>query len=76
MNMPSMSVGRYLSLSGLKYFIFALGPRATELIGEAGTALRLESTVEELFHAVHAHPTLSEAVGEAALGIHGRSIHI
>jgi dihydrolipoamide dehydrogenase len=56
--------------------VHAIGPRATELIAEAGTALRLESTVEELFHAVHAHPTLSEAIGEAALGIHGRSIHI
>ncbi len=56
--------------------VHVIGPRATELIGEAGTALRLESTVEELFHAVHAHPTLSEAVGEAALGTHGRSIHI
>jgi dihydrolipoamide dehydrogenase len=53
-----------------------VGPRATELIGEGVAALRLESTVEELFHAVHAHPTLSEAVGEAALGIHDRSLHI
>lgn len=56
--------------------VHVIGPRATELIAEAGTALRLESTVEELFHVIHAHPTLSEAVGEAALGIHGRSIHI
>jgi dihydrolipoamide dehydrogenase len=53
-----------------------IGPRATELIAEATVALRLESTVEELFHAVHAHPTLSEAVGEAALGVHGRTIHL
>jgi dihydrolipoamide dehydrogenase len=56
--------------------VHVIGPRATELIAEAGTALRLESTVEELFHAVHAHPTLSEAMGEAALGLHNRSIHI
>jgi len=56
--------------------VHAIGPRATELIAEAAVALRLESTVEELFHAVHAHPTLSEAIAEAALGVHGRSIHI
>ena len=56
--------------------VHAIGPRATELIAEASVALRLESTVEELFHAIHAHPTLSEAVAEAALGVHGRSIHI
>lgn len=55
--------------------VHAIGPRATELIAEASVALRLESTVEELFHAIHAHPTLSEAVAEAALGVHGRSIH-
>jgi len=56
--------------------VHAIGPRATELIAEAAVALRLESTVEELFHSVHAHPTLSEAIAEAALGVHGRSIHI
>jgi dihydrolipoamide dehydrogenase len=56
--------------------VHAIGPRATELIAEAAVALRLESTVEELFHAVHAHPTLSEAIAEAAMGVHGRSIHI
>ncbi|MGD8376950.1 MAG: FAD-dependent oxidoreductase, partial [Acidobacteriota bacterium] len=55
--------------------VHVIGPRATELIAEASVALRLESTVEELFHAIHAHPTLSEAVGEAALAVHGRSIH-
>jgi dihydrolipoamide dehydrogenase len=55
--------------------VHVVGPRATELIAAAAVALRLESTVEELFHTIHAHPTLSEALGEAALGVHGRSIH-
>ena len=55
--------------------VHIVGPRATELIAAAAVALRLESTVEELFHTIHAHPTLSEALGEAALGVHGRSIH-
>ena len=43
-----------------------IGPRATELIAEAVLALRLECTVEELVKTIHAHPTMSEAVGEAA----------
>jgi dihydrolipoamide dehydrogenase len=63
---------RYDELLG----IHVVGPKATELIAEAGIALRLESTVEELFHAIHAHPTLSEAMGEAALNLHARGIHL
>ncbi len=56
--------------------IHVVGPTATELIAEAGVALHLESTVEELFHAIHAHPTLSEVMGEAALNLHARGIHL
>ena len=41
----------------------------------ATAALSLEATAAALFHAVHAHPTLAEAMGEAALAIHGRAIH-
>ena len=37
-----------------------------ELVAEATLALRLESTVEELIRTIHAHPTMAEAVGEAA----------
>ena len=51
--------------------VHIIGPRATELIGEAAAALRLESTVEELVRTIHAHPTMSEAIGEAA-GCGGR----
>jgi len=46
--------------------VHIVGPKATELISEAVLALELESTVEELFHAMHPHPTLAEAMGEAA----------
>ena len=46
--------------------VHIIGPKATELISEAVLALELESTVEELFHAMHPHPTLAEAMGEAA----------
>jgi dihydrolipoamide dehydrogenase len=56
--------------------VHIIGPHATELISEATAALNLEATAESLFHAVHAHPTLSEAMGEAALNVHGRALHI
>ena len=55
--------------------VHIIGPHATELIAEASAALSLEATAESLFHAVHAHPTLAEALGEAALAAHGRPIH-
>ena len=56
--------------------VHMIGPRATELVAEAAVALRLESTVEELIRTIHAHPTMSEAVGEAAHATHGAAIHL
>jgi dihydrolipoamide dehydrogenase len=56
--------------------VHMIGPRATELVAEAAVALRLESTVEELIRTIHAHPTMSEAVGEAAHAVHGSAIHV
>jgi dihydrolipoyl dehydrogenase len=56
--------------------IHMIGMRATELIAEAAVALRLESTVEELIRTIHAHPTMAEAVGEAAHAVHGAAIHV
>ena len=53
-----------------------IGAGATELIAEIATAMALESTVHEIGEATHAHPTLSEAVKEAALGALGRSLNI
>ena len=55
--------------------VHMIGPRATELVAEATVALRLECTVEELVRTIHAHPTMSEAVGEAAHALHGGAIH-
>jgi len=52
------------------------GGQATEMIQELVTARTNEFTVEEVEYAIHAHPTLSEAVGEAALDSLGRVIHI
>ena len=56
--------------------VHIIGPRATELVSEAVMALRMEVTVEELIKTIHAHPTMSEAVGEAAHAAHGAAIHI
>jgi dihydrolipoamide dehydrogenase len=56
--------------------IHMIGLRATELVAEATVTLRLESTVEELIRTIHAHPTMAEAVGEAAHAVHGAAIHI
>jgi dihydrolipoamide dehydrogenase len=56
--------------------VHMIGPRSTELVAEAVLALRLESTVEELIRTIHAHPTMAEAVGEAAHATHGAAIHI
>jgi len=53
-----------------------LGSEATELIGELVVAKNLETTAEQLFHAVHAHPTLSEAIMEAAAAAYGEAINI
>ena len=56
--------------------VHIIGPRATELVAEAVMALRMEVTVEELVRTIHAHPTMSEAVGEASHAAHGAAIHI
>ncbi|TMC09395.1 MAG: dihydrolipoyl dehydrogenase [Chloroflexi bacterium] len=53
-----------------------LGPRATDLIAEAALALNVGITAEELSHVVHAHPTLPEALAEAALDVSGRAVHL
>jgi dihydrolipoamide dehydrogenase len=56
--------------------VHIIGPAATELIAEAGMALKLEATSEELVRTMHAHPTLAEAIHEASEAVAGRSIHI
>ena len=56
--------------------VHMIGPRSTELVGEAVLALRLECTVEELVKTIHAHPTFSEAIGEASHAAHGAAIHM
>jgi dihydrolipoamide dehydrogenase len=52
------------------------GPHASDLIQEGTLALMLESTLDELEATIHPHPTLSEAIAEAALAARGRALHI
>jgi dihydrolipoamide dehydrogenase len=56
--------------------VHILGAEATELIAELGLGRTLEATVEEVGHTVHAHPTMAEAVMEAALDAMGQAIHL
>lgn len=56
--------------------VHIIGPHATEVIAEACVAMQLESTAEELGRTMHAHPTVAEAVMEAAEGVHGLAVHI
>jgi dihydrolipoamide dehydrogenase len=53
-----------------------IGPRASDLIAEIATAMEMGASAEDIARSVHAHPTLPEAVREAALGVDGRAIHI
>ncbi len=52
-----------------------VGPHATELVAEATLAIELRATAEQLARTIHAHPTLPEALMEAAEAVHGRAIH-
>jgi dihydrolipoamide dehydrogenase len=56
--------------------VHIVGPTASELIAEAAVAMEFGATAEDIARSVHAHPTLAEALKEAALGVDGRSIHI
>jgi dihydrolipoamide dehydrogenase len=55
--------------------VHMIGSRSTELVAEATLALRLQSTVEDLIRTIHPHPTMAEAVGEAAHATHGAALH-
>jgi len=65
-----VSEARYDEVLG----IHVVGPHATDLISEACVALRLESTTEEIFRTVHPHPTLPEAIMQAAEAVYGHAI--
>ncbi|MDP7252092.1 MAG: dihydrolipoyl dehydrogenase [Planctomycetota bacterium] len=52
-----------------------IGPRAGDLIAEAAIAIEFSASAEDLARSIHAHPTLAEAVKEAALAVGERAIH-
>ena len=55
--------------------VHIIGPHATDLIAEASLGFELDATPWELGGATHAHPTLSEIIGEAAMAVDGRSLN-
>jgi dihydrolipoamide dehydrogenase len=52
-----------------------IGPRVSDLIAEAVTVMEFAGSAEDIARTCHAHPTLSEAVREAALAVDKRAIH-
>ena len=56
--------------------VHSFGPSASELIAEAVLAMEYEASSEALARTIHAHPTLSEAVHEAALAASDQALHI
>jgi len=53
-----------------------IGPAASELIGQSVLTMEFDGTIEDIARTIHSHPTLSEAIHEAALSADGRAIHI
>ena len=56
--------------------VHMVGPEVTELIAEAALAIEMCATAEDLARTIHAHPTLPEAMMEAAEAVHGMAVHI
>ena len=67
-----LTTPKYKKILGMQI----IGPRATDLISEGALAIRLEATVDELISTIHSHPTVTEAVREAALDVLNRTIHM
>lgn len=55
--------------------VHMIGPHVTDMISEAGLAMVLDATPWEVANTIHPHPSLSEAMGEAALAVDGNAIH-
>jgi dihydrolipoamide dehydrogenase len=56
--------------------VHMIGPHVTDMISEAGLAMVLDAAAWEIGHTIHPHPTLSEIMGEAALAVDGKAIHM
>ena len=55
--------------------VHIIGPEATELLAEPSFAMQMEATIEDIASTIHAHPTLYEAIYEAAAATVGRAVH-
>ena len=53
-----------------------IGPEVTELVAEAALAIEMGATVSDMAQTIHAHPTLPEAMMEAAESVHQMAVHI
>jgi dihydrolipoamide dehydrogenase len=53
-----------------------MGPHASDLIHEVAVAMKLGATAEDIATTIHAHPSLPEAIMEAAEAAHGKAIHV
>ena len=87
---PFAASGRALSLMETEGFVkivadaktdevlgvHMVGPEVTELVAEATLAIELGATSEDLARTIHAHPTLPEAIMEAAEAVHGLAVHV
>ena len=62
--------------SDLVLGVHMVGPEVTELIAEAALAIEMGATSEDLARTIHAHPTLPEALMEAAEAVHNMAVHI
>ncbi|MHB1295115.1 MAG: dihydrolipoyl dehydrogenase [Anaerolineae bacterium] len=67
-----VSESRYNAVLG----VHIVGPHASDLILEGTLAINLEATLDEMDHTIHPHPTLGEAVAEAALAARNRALHL
>jgi dihydrolipoamide dehydrogenase len=56
--------------------VHILGPRAGDMIAEAAVAIEFGASSEDIARSSHAHPTLAEALKEAALAVDGRTLNI
>ncbi len=56
--------------------VHIIGHGASDMIPEAALGIRLEATVEDIIHTIHAHPTMAESIAEAAWAAEGSAIHL
>ena len=87
---PFIANGRALSLMETDGFVLVVadrktddvlgihmvGPEVTELIAEAALAIEMGAKTADIARTIHAHPTLPEAVAEAAEAAHGMAVHL